>query len=152
MSIGLLIEVMNLNLKEMVMFKKLVFALVLQGLSLAVYAGSVSCSSGPLEGVFVTGDRSDAALQSNKLFIILTDVTSESCTAGGSQNVKYGYIENTAPAYNSVLSLASMAYATQVDITLVIDDTTAIDGLNAAGEVVSDPAMKAFRIDGLRIN
>jgi hypothetical protein len=135
------------------MIKKMVFVFCLQLISLSAYAGTVICDAGPVDGVIVTGERSDSSSISNKLFVILNEEVSSACITSyqGGYKVKSGYIENTSPSYNSMLSIASLAFATQRNMILVIDDTEAMNGVDETGAKSSYADRKSFKIESIII-
>jgi len=133
------------------MFKKMVLVLMLQLLSLSAFSGTVICGNGVVSGVIVTGDRSDSNSISNKLFVILDDAVSSTCTTPQGKKVKSGYLENTSSVYDSVLSIASMAFATQRNIQLVIDDGSDMNGVDETGARFTDSTLKSFRIESIVI-
>jgi len=140
---------------------KYIFAFVVLGLSVPAVADNITCSKGVIDGVIVVADRANAHDQSNKLFIILHDSVSAACETEaydryrrfiGYKNVKYGYIDSSSSAYKAVLSVVLSAYVKNLDVEVLVDERSDIDGFDQSLLVASDLELKAFEIKGIRID
>jgi len=127
------------------MFKKILLVIGLQLFASMAMAATQDCGLNNFDGIYVADARGDAAAQSNKLFIVLNANDVSACHSAG---ITFGYIDNTSKSYNTILSLAAMAYATGVKIHIVVDDTTKMAGINADGSLTTDSQTQAARIEG----
>lgn len=80
---------------------------------LASHAGLIDCGFATINHVYVNGARDDATY-SNQLLVELSAPCNGQSLA---------YIENSSPAYNSLLSMALMAFSTGVQVRVYVNES-----------------------------